>query len=57
MALAAPAPQVPKPRYQLRDLVGRLQWTGDAVQAQRAQRDSWLLKLAASDDRFSALPF
>lgn len=51
MELAAPvapasqaAPNVnnaPKPRYQFSDLVGRLQWTGDAVQAQRAQRDAW----------------
>lgn len=47
-APVAPAPQAvpdannaPKPRYPLRDLVGRLQWTGDAVQAQRAQRDAW----------------
>ena len=43
-----PAPHVepdagdgPKPRYPLRDLAGRLQWAGDAVQAQRAQRDAW----------------
>lgn len=51
MEFAAPvtlAPQAapdtndaPKPHYPLRDLVGRLQWTGDAVQAQRAQRDAW----------------
>lgn len=40
--LAAPdADAVPKPRYQLRDLAGRLQWAGDAVQAQREQRDAW----------------
>ena len=48
IAPVAPASQAvpnannaPKPRYQFRDLVGRLQWTGDAVQAQRAQRDAW----------------
>ncbi len=47
-APVAPAPHVapdadaiPKPRYQLRDLAGRLQWAGDAVQAQREQRDAW----------------
>ena len=46
-APATPAPQVApdandaQPRYQLRDLVGRLQWAGDAVQAQREQRDAW----------------
>jgi hypothetical protein len=28
-------------RYDLTDLVGRLQWRGDAVAAQRAQRDAW----------------
>jgi hypothetical protein len=28
-------------RYELRDLVGRLGWKGDAVSAQRAQRDAW----------------
>lgn len=31
----------PKPRYQLRDLAGRLQWASDAVLAQREQRDAW----------------
>lgn len=30
-----------KSRYQLHDLGGRLQWAGDAVQAQREQRDAW----------------
>jgi len=28
-------------RYDLTDLVGRLQWQGDAVAAQRVQRDAW----------------
>jgi hypothetical protein len=48
VAPVAPVPQLPpnandapEPRYPLRDLVGRLQWTGDAVQAQREQRDAW----------------
>lgn len=51
MELAAPVDPVPhavpvvedapKPRYRLRDLAGRLQWTGDAVLAQRKQRDAW----------------
>ena len=27
--------------YELADLVGRLQWRGDAVAAQRGQRDVW----------------
>ena len=27
--------------YQLADLAGRLQWHGDALQAQRVQRDAW----------------
>lgn len=43
-----PAPHValatedaPKPGYQLGDLAGRLQWAGDAVLAQREQRDAW----------------
>lgn len=27
--------------YQLADLAGRLQWQGDALQAQRVQRDAW----------------
>ena len=41
MEFAAPVAPAPKPRYQLRDLAGRLQWAGDAVQAQREQRDAW----------------
>ncbi len=28
-------------KYQLADLAGRLQWQGDALVAQRAQRDEW----------------
>jgi hypothetical protein len=28
-------------RYDFSDLVGRLAWRGDAVAAQRAQRDAW----------------
>lgn len=28
-------------RYDLADLAGRLEWRGDAVVAQRAQRDAW----------------
>ena len=28
-------------RYQLADLAGRLQWRGDALASQRAQRDAW----------------
>jgi len=31
----------PGKHYQLADLAGRLQWQGDAVQAQRMQRDAW----------------
>ena len=34
--------QAPKAgRYDMTDLAGRLQWRGDAVAAQRAQRDAW----------------
>ena len=28
-------------RYDLTDLAGRLEWRGDAVVAQRAQREAW----------------
>lgn len=28
-------------RYEFADLVGKLQWRGDAVTAQRGQRDVW----------------
>jgi len=28
-------------KYDLRDLVGKLSWHGDAVAAQRRQRDAW----------------
>lgn len=28
-------------RYEFADLVGKLQWRGDAVNAQRGQRDAW----------------
>lgn len=37
-------PSAPAPtgtRYDLTDLAGRLQWRGDAVAAQRVQRDAW----------------
>ncbi len=38
----SPTQQAPIPvRYQLTDLLGRLQWRGDAVAAQRVQRDAW----------------
>lgn len=36
-ALSAPEPK----RYDFSDLTGRLVWRGDAVAAQRAQRDAW----------------
>lgn len=28
-------------RYEFADLVGKLQWRGDAVKVQRGQRDAW----------------
>jgi hypothetical protein len=28
-------------RYEFADLVGKLQWRGDAVKTQRSQRDAW----------------
>lgn len=37
-------PLAPAPigaRYDLTDLAGSLQWRGDAVAAQRVQRDAW----------------
>ena len=30
-----------KPKYDFSDLVGKLQWNGDAVQEQRRLRDEW----------------
>ena len=39
-ALVAPEP-VPARRYDFADLAGKLQWRGDAVKAQRSQRDAW----------------
>ena len=30
-----------KPRYDFSDLVGKLQWKGDAVKEQRRIRDEW----------------
>ena len=37
-----PAATHPAPvKYDLSDLVGHLTWQGDAVAAQRAQRDAW----------------
>lgn len=35
------SPRTPPASYTMRDLAGRLQWRGDAVQAQRTQRDAW----------------
>lgn len=32
---------IPKPRYDFTDLVGKLQWHGDAVAEQRKMRDEW----------------
>lgn len=32
---------VDEPKYDFSDLVGRLNWQGDAVSAQRALRDEW----------------
>jgi hypothetical protein len=32
---------VPSRRYEFADLVGKLQWRGDAVKEQRGWRDSW----------------
>lgn len=39
----APAAEsaAPAPRFNLSDLAGRLKWRGDALAAQRAQRDAW----------------
>jgi hypothetical protein len=37
-----PVPEAsPDKPYQLADLAGRLQWQGDALQAQRVLRDAW----------------
>lgn len=38
-----PRPKKPGPAsaYFVRDLVGRLTWSGDALKEQRAQRDAW----------------
>ena len=30
-----------KPKYDFSDLVGRLEWDGDAVKEQRRLRDEW----------------
>ena len=30
-----------KPKYDFSDLVGRLEWNGDAVKEQRRLRDEW----------------
>ncbi|MGB4115810.1 MAG: hypothetical protein WBK51_04590 [Polaromonas sp.] len=36
------APPMPAAkRYEFADLAGKLQWRGDAVKAQRGQRDAW----------------
>lgn len=37
----APLPSADPKRYDFSDLTGRLTWRGDAVAAQRAQRDAW----------------
>ena len=39
-AVGIPAASIPA-GYDLADLAGRLEWRGDAVVAQRAQRDAW----------------
>ncbi len=31
----------PKPKYDFSDLVGKLEWQGDAVKEQRRLRDEW----------------
>ena len=36
-----PIAEEAKPRYDFSDLVGRLQWNGDAVKEQRRIRDEW----------------
>lgn len=38
--VAVPESKVPRVT-QFADLAGRLQWKGDAVKAQRGQRDAW----------------
>ena len=35
------AEEVAKPRYDFSDLIGKLQWEGDAVKEQRRLRDEW----------------
>ena len=35
------ASDIPAKPYDLADLLGRLAWRGDAVAAQRGQRDAW----------------
>jgi len=35
------APTQKSSKYDLSDLVGRLNWQGDAITAQRQQRDAW----------------
>ena len=37
----APLSSAEPKRYDFSDLAGRLTWRGDAVEAQRAQRDAW----------------
>ena len=39
--LLAVQPALAAKRYELSDLVGKLQWRGDAVKAQCGQRDAW----------------
>ena len=36
-----PIAEETKPRYDFSDLVGKLQWDGDAVKEQRRLRDEW----------------
>ena len=39
--VGAPVIEQSATRYHFADIAGRLQWRGDAVAAQRAQRDAW----------------
>lgn len=35
------AEELPKPKYDFSDLVGKLQWNGDALAEQKKLRDEW----------------
>ena len=39
--ILVPLEEVRKPKYDFSDLVGKLEWNGDAVQEQRKMRDEW----------------